>query len=256
MKKTSILLLIISIFSLQNATAQSTLDEIIQKNIKARGGEKLLKEIQSIEMEMTMENPMGEITARTYTLNNEATRMEMDIMGTTNYFLVTQDGGWRYFPIQGMKEPKMLTEEQHIKMKSQLDINGELFDYQNKEKMIEFSGEDEVNGEECLVLTVTDPEKPESPKKVFISGTSFLIVKEEVEIEGPEGMQTISTFYKDYKTTKEGHVFARKIESPQGVATITKLKVNSEINPAKFEVPKADRQEHNDDEDDHKGHKH
>lgn len=264
MKKLLIVLLSIGFMSSQTLFGQVEIDQIIELNLKARGGKQLLSELRSIEMEMTMENPMGEITARTYTLNNKATRMEMDIMGTTNYFLVTTEGGWQHFPVQGMKEPKEIDQDRLMKMLKQLDLNGELYDYQNKDQMIEYTGEEDVKGEPCFVLTITSPERPDNPKKVYISQQTHLILKEEVDVETPEGIKTIETLFSDYKTTRRGYVFPMKIESPQGIAKVGKIKVNKDINPAKFKLEtsnskKSDKyrgQDEKGENHDHKGHNH
>ena len=66
-------------------------------------------------------------------------RLDMDIMGSSNYQMLNATEGWVFMPVMGMTEPKKMEDDQYKSASSQLDIQGALLNYKDKGTTIELS---------------------------------------------------------------------------------------------------------------------
>jgi len=97
-------------------------------------------------------------------------------------------------------------------------------------------GIDSVDGEEVYVLVKTNS-KDEATTEYYSLNTS-LLVKSEATVEGPEGMVSQVTSYKEYESVK-GYLYPhRMVQNIGGQAMDMKLKkvlINKKIDDSKFE---------------------
>lgn len=222
------------------ASAQ-TLDEVIAKHLKARGGLDKIKAVQTIRMTGTM--TVGPGMEAPFVLEQKRPtmmRMEFTLQGMTGVQAYDGKVGWQLMPFTGRKDPEPLPEEGMRQLEDQSDIDGPLVDYKAKGHTVELMGKEKVEGSDAYKLKVTL--KNGDILYVFLDADQFLEVRNEskttvrgtdVEGEGTSG---------DYKEVG-GLMFAFASEqgqkgSPQKMKmTIAKIELNVPVDDARFKMP-------------------
>src|SRR5690606_6775229 len=88
---------------------EQTAELIVSKHLKAIGGADGWKKVETIKMNGAMTAQGMEIPLNITIQNNKAWRLDLEIMGTSNYQILTNSEGWAYFPIQQMQKPEPMT---------------------------------------------------------------------------------------------------------------------------------------------------
>ena len=231
--------------SLLVATAGAqTADEIIAKNVQARGGLEKLKSVQSIRFTGKMTVGPGIEAPVTLELKRPRNlRMEFTFQGMTAIQGYDGKAGWMIMPFRGTKTPEPMAADDLKEADEQADIDGPLVDYKAKGHTVEFLGKDKVEGAEAYKLKVTL--KNGDVIHFFIDSDAFLDVKAESKrtIRGSE--VEAETSFSDYKEVG-GLVFPHAIEAgPKGSAqkqkiTIEKVEINPTLDEARFKMPKVE----------------
>src|SRR5262245_39577232 len=114
------------------AVAQ-TVDELVAKNIQARGGTDKIKAMKTARttgkmvMGQGMEAPFVMMEKRP-----NLTRMEFTFQGMTGIQAYDGKNGWGLMPFMGKKEPEAVPDDQRQLMEEQADMDGPLVDYKTK----------------------------------------------------------------------------------------------------------------------------
>ncbi len=137
------------------ASAQ-TLDEVLAKNFKAKGGLDKIKALQTIRMTGTM--MVGPGIEAPFVLEQKRPnmlRMEVVVQGMT--IVQAYDGkvGWQLNPMSGRKDPEPLPEDAMRQTEEQSDFDGPLLDYKAKGHTVELLGKEKVEGSDAYKLKVT-----------------------------------------------------------------------------------------------------
>ncbi len=214
-------------FATLNVNAQ-TADEIVAKNIEAMGGAAKLATLTSVKKTGTM-SAQGQDFPGTITIDHmKGFRLDLEIMGTSNYQIITPTKTSMFFPIQQMTEPKAGTEEEVKEAQGALDINSALYDYKAKGTTVELVGEDKVDGADVYKLKVTKKEG----KAAFylIDKKTNRVVKTISKGKGPDGTeQDVETPYGDYKQNADGYWFAYTTAMQGGMVAVTYEKIETNI---------------------------
>ncbi len=237
-RKTS---LAIFIFVLLTGLAfAQTVDEIIAKNIEAKGGYEKLKSVNSLKItanatQMGMEFKMTMIRKRPNKF-----RMEAEIQGMKLIRAFDGEKAWTINPFSGDSTPQEMSQEEQKVIKENSDFDGPLMDYKKKGNSVELIGKVDMEGSEVYKIKVVqkggsiiyyfiDPECFLELKSI----TKFLLGDQEVEQEA---------YYSDYKEFG-GMMIAHSIEqkgtqTPSIQTTIEKIEINPEIDDSIFVMPK------------------
>ena len=208
-------------------TYAQTADEIVDKYITAMGGKDKLASLKTVKMEGNMSVQGTDVAIVMTKAHLIGMRMDISVMGTENYQIVTPTKGLVFMPVQGMSEPTAMTDEQLKGAVSQLDIQGALFNYKEKGTTIELAGKEAVDGEEAYKLKLTS--KAGTVSNYFISTKTSFIIKttgkrnmngEEVEI---------ATTNSNYKQNADGYWFAYTTTNMQGTIDFTTIETNKPV---------------------------
>lgn len=222
-----------------------TADELIEKNVKAHGGDKM-KAMKSVRMTGTMK--MGPIEAP-FTVSKsrpEMVRMEFTVQGMTGMQVYDGTIGWAVMPFMGKTDPEKLAGDQLDDIKEEADFDGPMVDYKAKGNKVEALGKVDVEGTPAYKLKVTL--KNGNEQTVYLDADNYLEIKSEGKrkIQGQE-TETETTIgnYKEvdgvlFPTQIENHVKGR--EGAQ-TFTISKIEVNPTIDAASFAMPPAKKAE-------------
>lgn len=218
-----------------------TVDQIVAKNIQARGGMDKLKAVKSVRMtgKMTvgpgMEAPITLVEKRPKNL-----RLELTLQGMTAVQAYDGKTGWAIMPFQGKKDPEPMGEDDLKDAEEQADLDGPLVDYKEKGNKIESMGKEAVEGGDAYKLKVTL--KNGDIRYFYLDPDSFLEIKTESKrtVRGAE--REMETTIGDYKEV-EGLMVPFSMEAgikgtqQKQKITIDKVELNPAIDDSVFKMP-------------------
>lgn len=132
-----------------------TADELVAKNIAAKGGMDRILAIRSVRSSGTMQQGSFTMQVGTESMAPNLLRQSSSIQGMTA--IVAYDGsvGWQISPFQGRRDPELLGEDELRGLIEEADFYGPLVNYKEKGNTVEYLGHDTVDGDDALRLKVT-----------------------------------------------------------------------------------------------------
>jgi len=137
------------------ASAQ-TAEELVNKNIEAKGGMEKIQAIKSLRMTGKVVFPGG-ITAATgqENMRPNLVRETFSLQGMTGIQAYDGTAGWQIQPFGGKKDPQFMGEDDLRDLLIDSDFDGPLVNYKEKGNNVEYLGHDVVDGDDALRLKVT-----------------------------------------------------------------------------------------------------
>jgi hypothetical protein len=133
-----------------------TADELIAKNIEARGGLDKMKAIKTLRATGKFEGGGG-FTASVGQENQRPNlvRETFSLQGMTAVQAYDGSTGWQIQPFGGKKDPELMGEDDLRDLLLDADLDGPLVDYKEKGSTVEYLGHDVVDGDDALRLKIT-----------------------------------------------------------------------------------------------------
>jgi outer membrane lipoprotein-sorting protein len=146
------------LFAAANARAV-TVDELIAKNIKARGGLEKIRAIQTLRTSGKIFAGDGgfslEIVYAQMIKRPGMIRQEYSMQGLTSVSAYDGSAGWQIQPFEGRLDPEKLSADDVKGLKLLADLDGPLVDYAAKGSQVEYLGTEDVDGTDAHKLKVT-----------------------------------------------------------------------------------------------------
>jgi len=135
--------------------AAQTAEELVAKNLQAKGGMEKIKAIKSLRMAGKLQQGSFTIQLVVDSMAPNFLRQMATIQGMTQ--IESYDGsiGWKISPFEGRKDPEMLGEDDLRGLVEEADFYGPLVDYHTKDNRVEYLGHDTVDGDDVYRLKVT-----------------------------------------------------------------------------------------------------
>ena len=157
-----------------------TADELVNKNIQAKGGIEKIKAIKSVRM-------TGRLTGSggfTASVGQESQRPNLlrqtfTLQGLTAVQAYDGSTGWQIQPFGGHKDPMLMGEDDLRDLQITSDFDGPLVDYKEKGNTVEYLGHDIVDGDDALRLKVTL--KSGDVMYYYLDPDTFLEIRTEVQ---------------------------------------------------------------------------
>src|SRR6266481_2521936 len=135
-----------------------TVDEIIAKNVQARGGLEKLKAVQSIKSTANMSMGQGmEAPGVLIQKRPRLARLDFTIQGLTAVQAYDGKSAWQIMPFMGKKDPEPMSADETKEVEEMADLDGPLVDYKSKGHQVELLGKEKeetkrtVRGSEQLI---------------------------------------------------------------------------------------------------------
>jgi outer membrane lipoprotein-sorting protein len=150
------LLLAVAVLCLGVYALSQTADELVNKNIEAKGGLDKIKAVKTLRItgraERSGRSPVAVVIER-----ERPNEMRQDTTRAGMTMVQAYDGkqGWMVNPFQGRKDPQLMGEDDLRDLQLDADIDGPLVDYQAKGNTVEYMGHDTVDGDDALRLEIT-----------------------------------------------------------------------------------------------------
>ncbi len=169
--------LAITMLMASTALAQ-TVDEVIAKNIAARGGMDKIKAIQTVRMtgKMSMGPGFDAPMQMDFRRPNQM-RMQFTLQGLTGIQAYDGKMGWAVMPFMGKKDPEAMSADDVKEFADQADIDGPLVDYKSKGNAVELLGKESVEGTDAYKLKVTL--KSGTIRTLYLDADNYLEIKDE-----------------------------------------------------------------------------
>jgi outer membrane lipoprotein-sorting protein len=224
--------------------AAQTADELIEKNIQARGGREKLKTVQTIRYTGKMSIPAQGIELPFTQEQSRPSQLRRDftLQGMTGSQAYDGKTAWQIMPFMGKKDPEPMTGDELKELTDEADVDGPLVDYKEKGNTVEYLGKADVEGSPTYKLKLT--QKSGSVTTLYLDAETYLEIKEEskrsmrgqdVEIEESIG---------NYKKLDEGLTFPytmeQKMKGQTGASqtlTFEKIEINPKLDNARFAMP-------------------
>jgi len=223
--------------------AAQTAEELVDKNLTARGGMEKLKALHSLRMTGKMQ--AGSFTAQVGqdTQAPNMLRQTFTIMGMTGVSAYDGTMGWRIMPFEGRKDPEMLGEDDLRPLQDEADFYGHLVDYKEKGNTVEYLGHDTVDGDDAYRLKVTL--KNGDIVYYYLDPETFLEIRTETQRFIHGSVRESFSEMGSYKLVKGVYFpFALEAGNPRNPGetskiTIDKIEADVAMDPAEFKMPAA-----------------
>ena len=148
-------LLVLLLFCAAALASAQTADELIAKNIAAKGGLAKIRAIKSVRMTGRLNQGGFIVLVLNEAKRPDFLRQDATIQGMTQIQAYDGTNGWQISPFQGRRDPELLGEDDLRDMVESADFDGPLVDYKQKGNTVEYLGHDIVDGDDALKLKVT-----------------------------------------------------------------------------------------------------
>jgi outer membrane lipoprotein-sorting protein len=219
------------------AAQSPSVDDLVAKNVEAKGGLEKLHAVQSIKQTSHISMQSGSATLVAYGKRPNMLRQEISIAGQTVIMAFDGSTAWTINPLQtGSNTPIAITGPEAEAIKEQSDFESPLVDYKTKGYKIEFIGAETVAGKKVNHLKLTS--KAQHVQHCYLDDASGLEVKIVSETAGGMLEQELSD-WRDVNGVKVP--FAIRTSSA-GVTmasiAVDKVEINQPIDDAMFKMPK------------------
>ena len=251
----------------QGADSQSlpklTADQIIEKNVAARGGLQAWRAVQSLSMSGKMDaggndsatRPVpgvrtggvqlpkrpaqqAQLPFRLELKRGRKQRLEIDFRGQTAIQVFDGTHGWKLRPYLNRHEVEPFTADEMKAMELQHELDGPLVDYAVKGTKAELEGTEKVEGKDTYRLKLTY--KSGVSQHVWVDANTFLEMKIEGTPRRLDGQyHSVEIYYRDYRAVSGVKVPYLTETKVQGIRQTEKIEVeevavNARVEDSRF----------------------
>lgn len=150
------LLLLPAVLCLSFFSFAQTADELVAKNIEAKGGMDKIKAIKTLRWTGKAILPGGfAATVGQANSRPNLVRETFSIQGMTAVQAYDGNTGWQMQPFGGRKDPQLMGDDDMRDLLIDSDFDGPMVNYKEKGNTVEYLGHDVVDGDDALRLKVT-----------------------------------------------------------------------------------------------------
>ena len=239
----NVLRLVLAIVVSTTALFAQTADELVAKNLQAKGGIEKIKAIKSYKF--TGRFQQGSFVAQVAQLAKapDEIREMFTVQGMTQIQAYDGKVGWQISPFQGRRDPEMLGEDDLRDVSEDADFYGPLVDYKERGINIEYLGHDTVDGDDVYRLKVTL--KNGDIYYYYLDPDTYIEIRTERQQFIRGAVRETQTDLGSYKQV-DGVYFPFSIASgpknrpeDKGTITIDKMDANVNIPDSEFKMPSA-----------------
>ena len=222
----------------------STLDELVSKNIEAKGGADALRALQSLRLTGKLLVDQGQIELAYVQMKKRPgeVRTEGTLQGMTQIEAYDGKEGWKISPFQGRKDPEKMSTDDVKSLMEDAEIDGPLVDWKAKGSTVDYLGTEDVDGTPAYKVKVV--RKNGDVSFVFLDPDHFLEIRVVTQRIKHGAQEEVETDLGDYEKT--GGVFiptsiesGRKGDPDKQKIIIDKAEANVPADEAIFHFPTA-----------------
>ena len=241
--KCLLLMCALSAWSLVHAASPQVLDDLVAKNIQARGGIAALHAMHSLTIRGKLLVNGGQLELGfVQTVERPSNiRVEASIQGLTQVQAFNGTVGWQIDPFQGRKDPERLSADDVKSLAETVaDFDGSLVDWQKKGNKLEYLGTEDVDGTQAHKIKLT--RQSGDTEYVYLDPDHYLEIR--LLSQRTEHGVTIETVTDlgDYEKIQGVYVpfsvdFGRKGSTDRQKIIVNSAKINGRADDALFNLP-------------------
>lgn len=203
MKLACLLLVASASIALMPAALPAAVDvnQIIEKNISARGGLNAWREIQTMTMTGKLDAGSKKNAQLPFVMKLKRPRMsrlEIEFAGNTAVQVYDGTKGWKVRPFLGRNEVEDYSSAELQAAADEQELDGPLIDHEAKGIGVELVGNESVEGHDAYKLKLTL--KNGDVRHVWVDAQSFLEIKMEgVPRKLDRKLHKVEVYYRDYR---------------------------------------------------------
>jgi hypothetical protein len=223
--------------------SQPTVDELVAKNIEAKGGATALRDLQSLRLTGKLLVQVGaqvELAYLQIKKRGDEVRTEASLQGMTQIQAYDGKEGWRISPFFGRRDPERMSADDVKALVEDAEMDGPLVDWQAKGNVVEYLGTEDVDGTPAHKLKVT--RKNGDVSFVYLDPDHFLEIRVLTQRTRQGAYEEVETDLGDYE--KVGGVFVptsiefgRKGAPDKQRIIIDKVEANVPVDDTIFHFP-------------------
>ena len=221
---------------------QLTVEELVSKNVAAKGGADALRALQSVRLTGKLLVNEGQIQLAYVETKKRpgAIRDEVTLQGMTAIQAYDGTQGWKVSPFQGRKDPEKMSADDTKSLMEDADIDGPLVDWKAKGSTVEYLGTEDVDGTQAHKLKVV--RKNGDVTFVFLDPDAFLEIRK-ISQRVEQGAQVeVETDVGDYEKVAGVYLpfsieSGRKNDPDKQKIVIDKAEPNVSVDEAIFKFP-------------------
>jgi hypothetical protein len=223
--------------------SQPTVDELVAKNIEAKGGATALHDLQSLRVTgklLVQEGGQIELGYLEIKKRPDEVRTEASLQGMTQVQAYDGKEGWKVSPFFGRKDPERMSADDVKALVEDTEIDGALVDWQTKGSTVEYLGTEDVDGTPAHKLKVV--RKNGDVSFVYLDPDHFLDIRVVTQRTRHGAYEEVETDLGDYE--KAGGVFVptsievgRKGAPDKQRIIIDKVEANVPVDDTIFHFP-------------------
>jgi len=224
--------------------SQMTVDELVAKNVAAKGGADALRALQSVQFTGKLLVNQGQIQLAYVETKKRPgeVRSEATLQGMTAIQAYDGQQGWKVSPFQGRKDPEKMSADDTKSLLEEAEIDGPLVDWKAKGSTVEYLGTEDVDGTSAHKLKVV--RKNGDVTFVYLDPDAFLEIRKTTQRVEQGAQVEVETDVGDYE--KIAGVFlpfsiesGRKGDPDKQKIVIDKAEPNISVDDASFKFPTA-----------------
>lgn len=147
----------VAVTTLAQEAPPLTVDQLVQKNIEAKGGAAALAALQSIRLtgKLLVNHGQLELAYNEIKKRPGSVRSEVTLQGMTAVEAFDGTQGWKISPFQGRKDPEVMSADDTKSLVEDAEIDGPLVDWKGKGSVVEYLGMEDVDGTLAHKVKVT-----------------------------------------------------------------------------------------------------
>src|SRR5213595_4021841 len=225
---------------------QLTVDELVAKNVAAKGGADALRALQSVRLTGKMLVNEGQIQL-TYVQTKERPgelRTEATLQGMTQVEAYDGKEGWKISPFQGRKDPEKMSADDVKSLMEDAEIDGPLVDWKAKGSVVDYLGTEDVDGTPAYKVKVV--RKNGDVSYVYLDPDHFLEIRILTQRTKHGAYEEVETDLGDYEKTAGVFIptsieSGRKGDPDKRKIIIDKVEANVPVDDAIFHFPVASK---------------
>ena len=219
-----------------------TLDELVAKNIEAKGGADALRALQSLKLTGKLVIREGQVQLLHTEIKKRPDQVRTDetLQGMTAVEAYDGKESWRISPFQGRKDPEKMSADDTKPLMEEAEMDGPLVDWKAKGSTLEYLGREDVDGTSAYKIKVV--RKNGDVNFVYLDPDHFLEIRILTQRIRHGAQEETETDVGDYE--KIGGVFipfsieeGRKGDPDKQKVVIEKAEANVPVDDAIFKFP-------------------
>jgi hypothetical protein len=222
---------------------QPTVDELVAKNIEAKGGATTLKNLQTLRATGKLLVPVQGLIELGYVQTKkrpDEVRTEASLQGMTQIEAYDGKEGWKVSPFFGRKDPERMSADDVKALVEDAEMDGPLADWKTKGSTVEYLGTEDVDGTPAHKLKVV--RKNGDVSFVYLDPDHFLEIRIVTQRVRHGAYEEVETDLGDYE--QAGGVFVptsievgSKGAPDKQVVVIDKVEANLPVDDSIFHFP-------------------